>query len=87
VKEELLGSGVKGTRNGGCGASAAEGSRHCTHPATGRKALFVNCGFITRIVELSKAENAAVLAYLSSTPPLRSAGCLRWNNVIVNRWV
>jgi taurine dioxygenase len=35
-----------------------------THPRSGRKALFVNYGFTTRINELSKAESDAVLAYL-----------------------
>ncbi len=35
-----------------------------THPVSGRKALFVNYGFTTRINELSKAESDAVLAYL-----------------------
>jgi taurine dioxygenase len=35
-----------------------------THPASGRKALFVNYGFTTRINELSKAESDAVLGYL-----------------------
>jgi taurine dioxygenase len=35
-----------------------------THPAGGRKALFVNYGFTTRINELGKAESDAVLGYL-----------------------
>ena len=35
-----------------------------THPATSRKALFVNYGFTTRINELSKPESDAVLAFL-----------------------
>ena len=35
-----------------------------THPGTLRKALFVNCGFTTRINELSKPESDAILAFL-----------------------
>ncbi|WP_313571998.1 taurine dioxygenase [Pantoea piersonii] len=35
-----------------------------THPISGRKALFVNEGFTTRIVELSEKESDAVLALL-----------------------
>ncbi|HWA62286.1 MAG TPA: TauD/TfdA family dioxygenase [Caulobacteraceae bacterium] len=35
-----------------------------THPVTGRKALFVNSSYVTRIVELPKAESDAVLAFL-----------------------
>jgi taurine dioxygenase len=35
-----------------------------THPRSGRKAIFVNYGFTTRINELSKAESDAVLAFL-----------------------
>ncbi|MEJ0011989.1 MAG: taurine dioxygenase [Bauldia sp.] len=35
-----------------------------THPANGKKALFVNSGFTTRINELGKGESDAVLAYL-----------------------
>jgi len=34
------------------------------HPVTGRKALFVNASYTTRIVELPKAESDALLAYL-----------------------
>lgn len=35
-----------------------------THPVSGRKALFVNDGFTTRINELEPKESAAVLAFL-----------------------
>ena len=35
-----------------------------THPVSGRKALFVNRGFTTRIVQLKKTESAAVLELL-----------------------
>ncbi|WP_034917534.1 MULTISPECIES: taurine dioxygenase [Erwinia] len=35
-----------------------------THPVSGKKALFVNEGFTTRIVELSQKESDALLAFL-----------------------
>jgi taurine dioxygenase len=35
-----------------------------THPVSGRKSLYVNSGFTTRIVQLSRPESDAVLQYL-----------------------
>ncbi len=37
-----------------------------THPVTGRKSIFVNASYTTRICELPKAESDAVLAFLYS---------------------
>jgi alpha-ketoglutarate-dependent taurine dioxygenase len=42
-----------------------------THPVTGRKALFVNQGFTTRIIQLKPHESDAMLQVVSS---LRDAG-------------
>jgi len=35
-----------------------------THPVTGRKLIFVNSSYVTRIVELPESESAAVLKFL-----------------------
>lgn len=48
-----------------------------THPVSGRKALFVNDGFTTRINELEAAESAALLALLFSHVS-RPEFTLRW---------
>ena len=37
-----------------------------THPVTGKKGLFVNASFTTRIMELTGAESASVLSYLAA---------------------
>lgn len=48
-----------------------------THPVSGRKALFVNDGFTTRINELSEKESAALLAFLFAHQA-RPEFSLRW---------
>ena len=49
-----------------------------THPVTGKKALFVNEGFTTRINELSDRESDHLLAFLYSHIS-RAEFTLRWN--------
>jgi taurine dioxygenase len=58
-----------------------------THPVSGRKGLFVNRGFTTRIVQLKRAESAAVLEMLYrhvETPELHCR--FRWQPRSVAFW-
>jgi taurine dioxygenase len=58
-----------------------------THPVTGRKALFVNRGFTTRIMELRKAESDALLKLLlrhAETPEFQCR--FRWQRHSVAFW-
>jgi alpha-ketoglutarate-dependent taurine dioxygenase len=55
-----------------------------THPVSGRKALFVNSGFTTRIVQLARSESDAVLQFLFrhvETPELHCRFRWRVNSV------
>lgn len=55
-----------------------------THPVTGRKALFVNRNFTTRIVQLSKRESDALLNLLwehSETPEFQCRFAWRPNSI------
>jgi taurine dioxygenase len=49
-----------------------------THPVSGRKALFVNSGFTTRINELTASESEALLAFLYAHAA-RPEFTLRWH--------
>jgi len=58
-----------------------------THPVSGRRALFVNRGFTTRIVQLSRAESQAVLEMLFrhvETPELHCR--FRWQPRSIAFW-
>jgi taurine dioxygenase len=58
-----------------------------THPVTGRKALFVNRGFTTRIMELQKSESDALLEMLlrhAETPEFQCR--FRWRQHSVAFW-
>ena len=58
-----------------------------THPVTGRKALFVNRGFTTRIVQLARSESNAILEMLyrhTETPELHCR--FRWQANSIACW-
>ena len=48
-----------------------------THPVSGRKALFVNEGFTTRINELEAAESEAILKLLFT----HGTQCFQWDRL------
>jgi taurine dioxygenase len=58
-----------------------------THPETGRKALFVNRGFTTRIPQLSKAESDAMLEMLFRHAETPAFNCrFKWRPHSVAFW-
>ncbi len=58
-----------------------------THPETGRKALFVNRGFTTRIAQLSRTESDAVLAMLFDHAEQQKFVCrFKWRPNSVAFW-
>ncbi|HVM53395.1 MAG TPA: TauD/TfdA family dioxygenase [Acidimicrobiales bacterium] len=58
-----------------------------THPVTGRKSLYVNRAFTTRINELTRAESAAVLAFLYAFQEDELFQCrVRWEPHTVTMW-
>ena len=58
-----------------------------THPVSGRKALFVNRLFTTRIVQLSKSESDAVLGFLVEHAASPMFQCrFRWSPGSVAFW-
>ena len=58
-----------------------------THPVTGRKALFVNRTFTTRIVQLARGESAAMLGFLYQHVETPEFQCrFRWQVNSVAFW-
>jgi len=58
-----------------------------THPVSGRKALFVNSGFTTRIVQLARAESDALLQFLFRHVETPEFHCrFRWQKNSVAFW-
>ena len=58
-----------------------------THPVTGRKAVYVNRAFTTRINELTRTESAAILSYLFTFQEDELFQCrVRWEPNTVTMW-
>src|SRR5678815_4011346 len=58
-----------------------------THPVSGRKALFVNSGFTTRIVQMKRAESDAVLQFLFRHIETPEFHCrFRWQERSIAFW-
>ena len=58
-----------------------------THPVTGRKLLFVNSGFTTRIVGIPRDESEAILAYLYQHSGIPLFQCrFRWQPDSIAFW-
>ncbi|MEN3271791.1 MAG: taurine dioxygenase [Actinomycetota bacterium] len=58
-----------------------------THPVTGRKALYVNRAFTTRINELNRNESAAILSFLYGFQEDELFQCrVRWEPNTVTMW-
>lgn len=58
-----------------------------THPATGRKALFVNCEFTTRITQLGRTESDALLQFLFRHIETSEFQCrFRWRKDSIAFW-
>ena len=58
-----------------------------THPVSGRRALFVNSGFTTRIVQMNRAESDAVLQFLFRHIETPEFHCrFRWQERSIAFW-
>ncbi|ODN90816.1 alpha-ketoglutarate catabolism dioxygenase [Cryptococcus wingfieldii CBS 7118] len=49
------------------------------HPATGQKSVFVNPGFVTRLVGVPKAESDTILAFLKDSFAQQTDATVRWS--------
>jgi taurine dioxygenase len=59
----------------------------CVHPVTGRKYLFVNSQYVTKINELSPRESRAILDYLFAQSEQERFQCrFRWEPDSIAFW-